>query len=384
MTSRTVVVLGGGIGGFLAARHLRERLPARDHVRLIERESKHVFQPSLPFVLSGKRNPEAIAKPVTSISKRGVDVIQAEVEKIDVAGRAVIAGGKSYAYDGLVIALGAQLDPQAMPGYEESAIDVFTPEGAVAARDRLRTFEGGRVAVVVSRLPYKCPAAPYEFAFISNAILRRRGLGSKATVDIYTPEPLPMPTTGPAIGHAIASMLAGREIGFHPNTQLERINSHTGHLEFADNSSAEYDLLLGIPPHRAPGAVSSSELAGPNGFIPVDKATLETATEGIYAIGDVASIGLADGKFLPKAGVFAHAQAEIVASRISEVFQGRSPREVFDGTGSCFLELGEGRAGYAKGNFYGESGPKVKMRREGYHWHIGKLAFEEYWLRFRW
>lgn len=384
MTSRTVVVLGGGIGGFLAARHLRERLPARDHVLLIERESKHVFQPSLPFVFSGKRNPEAIAKPVMDISKRGVDVIQAEVEKIDLDGRTVVAGGERRAYDSLVIALGADLDPQAMPGFEESAINVFTSEGAVAARDRLRTFEGGKVAVVVSRLPFKCPAAPYEFAFISDAILRRRGLRSKATVDVYTPEPLPMPTTGPAIGHAVASMLAGREIGFHPNTQLDRINANAGHLEFADNSHAEYDLLLGIPPHRAPGVVSSSELAGPTGFLPVDKATLETAIEGVYAIGDVASIGLADGKFLPKAGVFAHAQAEVVASRISEVLQGRSPREVFDGAGSCFLELGDGKAGYAKGDFYGESGPKVTMRREGYHWHIGKLAFEEYWLRFRW
>lgn len=384
MTSRTVAVLGGGIGGFLAARHLRDELPARDRVLLIERDSEHIFQPSLPFVLSGKRNPEAIAKPVAGISKHGVDVIQAEVEKLDIAGRAVVAGGVRYGYDSLVIALGAQLDPTAMPGFEDSAINLFTREGAVAARDELRSFKGGRVAVVVSRLPYKCPAAPYEFAFIADAMLRRKGARSRSSVDIYTPEPLPMPTTGPAIGHAVASMLAGRDIGFHANTQLEQIDSAGNRLEFADGSSAEYDLLLGVPPHRAPEAVTSCELAGPTGFIPVDKTTLETSAGDVYAIGDVASIALADGKFLPKAGVFAHAQAGVVASRISDSLQGRSPEKVFDGSGSCFLELGNGKAGYARGRFYGESGPEVKMKREGFHWHMGKVAFEEYWLRFRW
>ncbi|RIK11392.1 MAG: pyridine nucleotide-disulfide oxidoreductase [Acidobacteria bacterium] len=384
MTGKTIAVLGGGIGGFLAARRLRKELPSRDRVLLIERDREHAFQPSLPFVLSGRRDPAAIERPVAGIAKLGVDVVQADVTAIDISSQTVLAGGEKHDYDYLVIALGAQLDPEAMPGFEESAINVFTPDGAAIARDELRTLKGGRVAVVVSRLPYKCPAAPYEFAFIADALLRKTDARSRTSVDVYTPEPLPMPTTGPAIGHAVASMLAARKIGFHPNTQLQRIDPANRRLKFEDGSDAEYDLILGIPPHRAPDAVSSCDLAGPTGFVPVDKATLETTADGVYAIGDVASIGLADGKFLPKAGVFAHSQADVVASRIADELAGRSPSRVFDGSGSCFLELGNGKAGYAKGNFYGESGPEVRMRREGYHWHIGKVAFEEYWLRFRW
>lgn len=143
-------------------------------------------------------------------------------------------------------------------------------------------------------------------------------------------------------------------------------------------------MLIGIPPHRAPATLAESGLAGPSGFVAVDRHTLETSHEGVHAIGDATQIPLAEGRFmLPKAGVFAHAQAGVVAERIASDLVGHEPRSTFDGNGACFLELGDGSAGYASGDFYAEGAPQVRMGRPGPHWHLAKVALERYFMR-RW
>ena len=270
-----------------------------------------------------------------------------------------------------------------MPGFAEAAHTVYTLDGAIAASKALDAFQGGRVVVLVSRLPYKCPAAPYETALLTEALLRKRGIREDSSVDVYTPEPFPMPTAGPEMGAAVRGLLESRGIGFHPEQAVERIEPGTRELVLVDGTRVCFDLLLGIPPHRAPAVVRESPLAGPSGFIPVDRATLATATEGIYAIGDVTSIPIADGKFLPKAGVFAQSQAEHVARRIAAELRGATPAGAFDGKGACFIEMGDGIAAYASGDFYAEPRPEMRMRRPGRHWHLGKVAFERYWL-WRW
>ncbi|MFV1989807.1 MAG: FAD-dependent oxidoreductase, partial [Acidimicrobiales bacterium] len=176
---------------------------------------------------------------------------------------------------------------------------------------------------------------------------------------------------------------AERGIGFHPQTDVQRIDAKADELVLEDETRIGYDLLLGVPPHRAPGVARESGLAGESGFIPVDRATLATAAEGIFAIGDITSIPIDGGKFLPKAGVFAHAEAKVVADRIAEDLNGGTPKGSFDGVGACFVELGDSRAAYATGNFYADGGPQVKLRRPGRQWHLTKVAFEQYWLR-RW
>ncbi len=192
-----------------------------------------------------------------------------------------------------------------------------------------------------------------------------------------------MPTAGPEMGAAVRGILEARGIGFHPEQAVERIEPAARELVLGDGERIPFDLLLGVPPHRAPAPVRESALAGESGFVPVDRATLETSVEGVFAIGDVASIPLAGGRFLPKAGVFAHGQAEVVAKRIAAELRGRTPSADFDGNGACFLEMGDGVAAYASGDFYAEPAPQVRLRRPGRQWHLGKVAFERYWL-WRW
>jgi sulfide:quinone oxidoreductase len=379
----TVVVLGGGTGGLVAARQLRRLLDPADRVVVVDHTADYLFAPSLLWVLTGARQPSQISARRARLRRAGIEVIQAEVHGIDVARRRVKTSEAEIAFDRLVIALGADLDPGAVPGFPGAAHNLYTPDGAAAAATALRGFEAGRVVVAVSRLPYKCPAAPYEAAFLAEALLRRRGLRDQASVDVYTPEPFPMPTAGPVLGNALAGMLAQRGIGFHPEQVIERIDPQARELVLAGEQRAGYDLLLGIPAHRAPEAAAASGLAGATGFLPVDPALLATSAEGVYAIGDVTAIALPGGKFLPKAGVFAEAQAKVAARNIAAELAGRRPAAVFDGHGACFVELGDRRAAFATGNFYAAGGPQITLRRPGPHWHLAMVAVEQYWLR-RW
>ena len=244
----------------------------------------------------------------------------------------------------------------------------------------LARFEGGRALVLVSALPYKCPAAPYEAAMLLDDALRRRGIRSRCQVEVFTPETLPMPVAGPAMGEAVAQMLSAKDIRLHPKRQVQRIEPASRELVFADGQRESFDFLAAVPPHRAPAVLRGSQLVNDAGWVQVDKRTLKTRYDNVYAVGDATMITLANGKPLPKAGTFAHAQAEVVAERIAAAIQGAETAAEFDGAGYCWLESGGGSAGFTSGQFYAEPDPLVPLPRSGRLWHWGKVMFEQYWL----
>jgi sulfide:quinone oxidoreductase len=212
------------------------------------------------------------------------------------------------------------------------------------------------------------------------ADFRARGLGTAVRFDIYTPEPGPMSTAGPEVSQQLRQMIEGRGIGYHPGHALTRVDADGRRIEFANGSSAEFDLLAYVPPHRAPTVVRAAGLCGESGWVPVDRATLETKFSGVYAIGDVTGIPLKIGKPLPKAGVFAHHGAEVVAHNIAAQIAGHNPARQFSGQGSCFVEIGDGRAGFGSGNFFAEPAPRMHLRPPGRLLHFGKVIYEKYWL----
>jgi sulfide:quinone oxidoreductase len=382
MGDRTVVVLGGGTGGLVAARRLRRLLEPDDRVILVDRSATYRHAPSFLWVMTGARRPEQITRDRRALRRRGIEVVIADVHAIDTANRSLESSSGPGRHDRLVVSLGADLAPQALPGFADAAHNLYTIDGAVSARDALQRLSGGRVVVLVSRLPFKCPAAPYEAALLTEAMLRHRGVRDRSSVEVVTPEGLPMPTAGPVIGEALAGMLRDRDIGFRPTTTVERVDVEAKSLVLAQGGRIAYDVLIGVPPHAAPIAVQTSGLTK-EGFVPVDRATLATGADGVYAIGDVTAIPIGGGKFLPKAGVFAHAEAEVVPRRIAAELRGGSSGAAFDGRGSCFVEMGDGIAAFATGDFYAEGAPDIHLRRPGRPWHALKVGFEQYWLR-RW
>ena len=380
MAGRTVLVLGGGVGGLVAANELRRRLDPRDRVVLVEREARHLFQPSLLWLMVGRRRREQIERPLRSLLARGIELVEAEVNAIDPEGRQFETATGVLSADALVVALGAELAPDAMAGYRDAALNFFSPEGAAACARALESFRGGRVVVAVSTVPYKCPAAPYEAALLLDDELRRRGLREASQIDLFTPEPQPMPVAGPVMGSAVIGLLEAKGIRFHPKSPIARFEPATAELVLADGTRAGYDLLAAVPPHGAPAAVRDSGLANEAGWIPVDRNTLQTANERVYAVGDVTTVTLTNGKPLPRAGVFAHAQALVVAREIAATFAGRPAPAGFDGVGFCWVETGAGRAAFAVGDFYAEPDPALDLRRPRSVWHAGKVLFERSWI----
>lgn len=381
--AKTVLILGGGVGGVVTARELRKRLPRQHRVVLVDRERDHLFAPSLLWLIVGMRKPDAIQRPLERLERKGIEVKLGEVEKIDAEARRVTIGGETLDADSIVISLGAELAPDAIPGLREAGHNFYTLVGAEGLRDALSGLERGRIVVLTAAPAYKCPAAPYEAAMLIDHSLRERGRREAVTVEVYAAEPGPMGVAGPEVSGAVKQMLEARGIPYHPGHQIQAVDAAARRLEFANGTSAGFDLLAYVPPHRAPRVVRESGLAGDSGWIPVDRHTLETRFPGVYAIGDVVSIPLKMGKPLPKAGVFAHGEAEVVARNIAAAVEGRPAADRFGGYGECFIETGGGKAGFGGGDFYAEPAPAIKLRAPSWRMHLGKVLFEKSWLHFK-
>lgn len=380
ITTETVGILGAGAGGLVTANVLRKALGGPNSITLIDRESDHYFPPSYLWAITGERDPAELHRPLEVLSRRGIDLVRGEIEAIEPEDRAVVVGGKRMTFDYLVLSLGADLKTDAIPGLQECHT-FYSFQGTSRLRDAVRKFEGGPVLIVVTAMPYKCPAAPYEAAFLIDDLLRRYDLRSRPPIEIITVEPQPMPVAGPVIGKAVSDMLAARDITYTPNTKLMAVDHERRLATFADGDQRSFELIIAVPPHVAPQVVLASGLCDDTGWIPVDPTTLATRAECVYAIGDVTAIRLPNGKFLPKAGVFAHYQAEVVAKNIAAEIGGSEPEHRYEGYGQCFLEIGRGRAGYASGNFYAEPDPDVRLKKPSMWNHWGKIMFEKFWWR---
>ena len=380
---KTVLILGGGIGGIVAASKLRRALSREHRVVLVEQASTHLFQPSLLWLMLGLRAPQQISRPYTALARRGIEWVQGRVERIDPMRRAVSVDGKELIADYLVIALGAELAPDAVPGLAQAGHNLYSLTGAEAIRDARLALMHGSIVVLVSAMPFKCPAAPYEAAMLLEWDCRRRGLRDQMQIDLYSPEPGPMGVAGPEASAQVRAMVEQKGIGYHPQEKVASVDPDARRIHFESGASADFDLLVYVPPHRAPEAVRDAGLCGDSGWVKVDRATLATPFPGVYAIGDVTGIPLAIGKPLPKAGVLAHGQAEVVAHNIAADITGKGTMKQFQGEGACFIESGDGQAGFGSGNFYAEPAPQMKMRQAGRLLHWGKVAYEKYWL-YKW
>lgn len=376
---RTVLVLGGGIGGVVAATRLRKRLPPSDRVVLVDREPQHLFQPSLLWLAVGQRRPGQIQRPLERLTRRGIEVVTGEIREFDPESRRVRVDAVELSGEAVIISLGAELAPELVPGLAEGGHNLYTLAGATEVRDALDRFPGGRVVVLTATPAYKCPAAPYEAAMLVQDFLRRRG-GPTTSVEMFAAEPGPMGTAGPDVSAAVRQMVEAQGVGYHPGRQIQQVDPTRRLLHFTDGTTVEYGLLIYVPPHRAPAIIRQTALVGTSGWIEVDSRTLRTAVPGVAAIGDVTSIPIPSGKMLPKAGVFAHRQAEVVVDNLIAEWSGRDPGHWFEGTGACFIETGSGRAGYGAGNFYAAPMPTMRLHPPSRWRHLGKVLFEKQWL----
>ncbi len=377
MTGKTIVILGGGFGGLAAAQQLRRALPTEHRIVVVERQSTFSLSPfNMRFMVGEIKDRQEVERPLSELASKGIEWVHDEILELDPAERKVrTSSGRTLEGDYLIIALGAEKDGISIPGFAESAYNLYDANQALLVHKPLQELDNGRAIVLVCRSPFSCPAAPYEAAFLMDSTFRSKGNRQQVEVAVYTPELKPMGGAGPAVGDALIGMLAEHNIKYYPQQKVQRIERDKIVFE---GDEAPFDLLVGIPPHIAPKVVREAGLTDETGWIPVEIDTLETNHSGVYAIGDVTSIKQPNptGLSLPKAGVFADEHSRVVAANIAAEIRGEESSKRFDGKGFCYIEVGEGLAAYGSGNFYGYPGPIVYLEAPSQKYHEERKKLE--------
>jgi sulfide:quinone oxidoreductase len=340
-----IVVLGAGFAGLELATILSEKLGDDAGVTLIDEGEAFVFGYSKLDVMFGRVTPAEVRLSYAEFVKPGVRLLRETITAIDPDSRRVTTDAHVHDADVLVVALGADYDFAATPGLAE-ANEFYSVGGAERLRDVLPTFTRGRAIVGVCGAPFKCPPAPSEAALLLHDYLSERGIRDDCEISLVMPFSTPVPPS-PDTSAALLEAFAEREIEFVPGRRVSSLDPGRKVAALDDGTELPYDLFLGVPKHRAPNVVLESGMAE-DGYIPVESRTLRTRFPGVFAVGDVATVGV------PKAGVFSEGAARIVAEAL--VAQGGQRPPEYEGKGSCYVEFGAGRIGRVDVDFL--SGPK--------------------------
>ncbi len=336
---KKVVILGGGVGGTIVANLLAKRLrPDEAEIILVDKTGKHVYQPGFVYVAFETQKPSKLVRDERRLLKKRIKLVLGEAVKIDAEGKKVhLADGQVLEYDRLIVALGARLTPDELPGYAEAAHHFYSLEGAVKLRKALEDFQGGKVVVTVASVPYKCPPAPSEAACQLDYYFTRKGIRDK--VDIHFLSPLsrvfPLEPVNPVVEKVFAQHHIRSTIFFN----VESIDREKKTVNSIEGETAPYDLLIMVPPHRGAKVVEDSCLGDRGGWLPTDKFTLRTkAHTDIFALGDCTDVPVS------KSGAAAHFQAKVIAESIVADLRGEPATARYDGHVMCYCD-----AGYHKG-----------------------------------
>jgi sulfide:quinone oxidoreductase len=343
-----VLILGAGFGGLELASTVSEELGEEVEVTLIDKADAFVFGYSKLDVLFGRTTLEAVELPYSALAKPGVRFVKETITAIDPAERRVSTDAGVHEADYLVIALGAGYDLDATPGLGDGDNEFYSVAGAARMAQLLPSFSKGRAVIGVCGTPFKCPPAPSECALLLHDHLVARGVRRDCEIEFVIPFGTPVPPS-PDTSAALIEAFAERGIAFLPGRTPVALDTTNRVVTLDDGSERSYDLFFGVPKHRAPDVVIESGMSD-DGYIPVAPATLETRYPGVYACGDVATVGV------PKAGVFAEGAARVVARELVAKLRGDQSPAAYDGRGSCYIEFGAGRVGRVDVDFF--SGPK--------------------------
>ena len=332
---------------------LSEGAPDDVDVVLVDKADSFVFGYSKLDVMFGRSTLDAVRLPYTAIDKPGVRFVQETITAIDPRAGRVTTDAGVYEGDVLVVALGADYDLSATPGLSEHGDEFYSVAGAARLAEKLHSFSAGRIVIGVCAAPYKCPPAPSETALLLHDALTARGVRNECEIEVVMPLPAPVPPS-PDTSAALLAAFTERGIRYTPSHAVTSLREGVAVLD--DGSERPFELFLGVPVHRAPDVVIASGMTT-DGYIPVSSQTLATEWSGVYALGDVATVGV------PKAGTFAEGAARVVAASLLATIHGGQQPPAYDGRASCWIEFGGGRVGRVDIDFL--SGPeKIGTLRE--------------------
>ncbi|HYM95762.1 MAG TPA: FAD-dependent oxidoreductase [Candidatus Sulfotelmatobacter sp.] len=366
-----VIVVGGGVGGTLAANLISKELSSDAKVTVVDPTGMHVYQPGFLYVALGQANGRWLAQDERHLLRRSVEMVIDRAVRIDPAQRTVTLGrGGRLDYDFLVLATGARLAGEEIPGLVGGAHDFYSLEGAIRLREALRAFPGGRIVMGVAGIPYKCPPAPVEFVFMLEQYLHRRGIREKSTITLASP--LNRAFTIETTSKVVQPILEQRGIELATFFNVEAVLPDRKVVTSIEGEELPYDLLVLVPPHRGAQMIEDSGLGDERGWVPVSRATLQHEKfDTIFAIGDATNLPIS------KSGSTAHFEAPVVASQIAARVRGTTAKENYGGRVMCFLETGHSQATTIRFDY---DHPPVSPNPSPL-WHVAKWAFNRaYWV----
>jgi sulfide:quinone oxidoreductase len=365
-----VVVLGGGVGGTMCANLIAKRSGGSAHVTVVDATGKHVYQPGFLYVAVGQERPAALERPESHLLRHDVTLIVDRASRVDpVAQKIFLESGRAVRYDHLVLATGSRTVMNEVPG-GGAANDFYTMYGAIHLFKALEAFRGGTIVIGVAGIPYKCPPAPVEFAFLLEDYLRARGIREKTQIKLLSP--LNRAFTIEATSKLVQPILAERGIELTGFFNVESVDAVGRTVSSMEGETMSYDLLVLVPPHRGQKVIEDSGLGDERGWVPVDKNTLRhTKYDHIWTIGDATNIPIS------KSGSVAHYEATVAAAEIVAAVKGEAaPKHTYDGKVMCFLETGRGQATTIRFDY---THPPTSPSPSRF-WHWGKALFNKtYW-----
>ncbi len=387
---KRLLVLGAGTAGTMAINKLRPMLPESEwQITVVEPSDVHHYQPGYLFLPFGAYTPEETVEPTDRFIPDGVVRVRAEVDRVDADANVVhLVGGDSLSYDYLIIATGTSPRPDQTPGMDDEAVwrdsvhEFYTFEGAMALRDKLETWPGGRLVVHVTEMPIKCPVAPLEFTFLADAYFAEKGMRDQ--VEIVYVTPLEGAFTKPVASKLLGHMLEDRKIGLEPDFMIDQVDGEAQKIVSMDEREVPFDLLVTVPLNMGADFIGRSGLGDDLNYVPVDKHTLlSTKYDNIFAIGDASNIPAS------KAGSVAHFSVDLFPENFLNHVNGKPMTAAFDGHANCFIESGHGKGMLIDFNYDTEPLPgkyplpgigPFSLLKETEVNHLGKLAFRwMYW-----
>ena len=369
-----VVILGGGFGGLAAANELRNSLSALEvKITLIDKKDWFMVGFAKLWIITGTRTFENSIGSLNELSKKEINFIKNEILTIDLQNKNVKTKLQNISYDYLIISMGTILAPQKIPGLIENGFNLYDHNQLSEIHDKLECMNSGKIAISIMGMPYKCPPAPFEASLLIDSMLRKRGIRDSVQIDFYSPAPITLPAAGSEVSKQILELVNSENITFHNSSKIKSVESKK--LIF-ENSEADFDLLLAIPPHIAPKVIYDSGLAKEPGFIPIDR-DCKTSFENVFAVGDVTILSVGENMAVPKAGIFAEGEAITVAKNIISKIQSKEETELYDGKGGCFIESGKDTASVLQVDMFSNSKPSTNLSESTTDNLSKKLEFEK-------
>ena len=374
-----IVIVGGGTGGVTAAARLCRRLDEPD-VAIIEPSETHDYQPLWTLVGGGVVAKEKSRRAERDVIPAKATWIRAAVTGFDPAANQVLLDdGSRVSYDFLVVAVGIKLDWEAIEGMRADLVgrdgicSNYLYEGGEATWRTLRDFDGGTALFTHARAPVKCGGAAQKIMYLADDHLRRRGIRDRSRIVYASPAPGIFPVK--EFARTLEDVVARKRIDTMFGHDLVEIRPSERQAVFQrtdadDRVIADYDMIHVTPPQGPPDVVRRSPLADADGWVGVDKYTLQHPEfPNVFSLGDASSLPTS------KTGAAVRKEAPVLVHNLLAVMRGEGTEgfKRYDGYSSCPIATGYGRLVLAEFDYDLRPAPSFPFDTTRERWSMYQL-----------